>query len=166
MRGLREAARYLTIVPMGDGRAIMSPPGCAVVWFPVVGLLIGVAVVLVGLTFVPGFTRLTYDLVGLGPTLWRLTWVLTLGAFVGAGASWVTGRLLRTRRRRRTAIAAGTRVLVHDDLLATGGTAGTMAQLVEELGGEVVAFAFLIELSFLGGRERLGGRDILSLITY
>jgi hypothetical protein len=67
----------------------------------------GVAVVLVGLTLVPDFTRLTYDLVGLGPTLWRLTWVLTLGPLVGVGASWLVSRLLRTRHGNRTALGAG-----------------------------------------------------------
>jgi adenine phosphoribosyltransferase len=67
---------------------------------------------------------------------------------------------------QRSAIEEGTRVLVHDDVLATGGTAAAMAGLVEQLGGEIVGFAFLIELSFLGGREQLGGRDLLSLITY
>ena len=51
------------------------------------------------------------------------------------------------------AIAPGARVLVHDDLLATGGTARALCQLVEQLGGEVVGCAFLIELAFLGGRE-------------
>ena len=67
---------------------------------------------------------------------------------------------------QRTAIEEGTRVLIHDDVLATGGTAGAMAGLVELLGGEVVGFAFLIELSFLDGRKRLGGRDVLALIRY
>lgn len=67
---------------------------------------------------------------------------------------------------QRTAIAEGTRVLVHDDVLATGGTAAAMAGLVEVLGGEVVGFGFLIELSFLGGRDKLGDRDVLSLIRY
>ena len=47
-------------------------------------------------------------------------------------------------------------MLVHDDLLATGGTARALCELVEQLGGEVVGCAFLIELAFLGGRERLG----------
>jgi len=64
------------------------------------------------------------------------------------------------------AVAAGTRVLVHDDLLATGGTAATLCDLVEQLGGEVVGCGFLIELAFLGGRERLAGRDVHALLTY
>ena len=54
-----------------------------------------------------------------------------------------------------TRVAAGARVLVHDDLLATGGTARALCELVEQLGGEVVGCAFLIELAFLDGRERL-----------
>lgn len=78
--------------------------GALLVPHPAARLTTGVAVVLVGLTFVPGFTRLTYDVVGLGPTLWRLTWACTVAALVGAGASWVAGRL---RRSRRTAVAAG-----------------------------------------------------------
>jgi adenine phosphoribosyltransferase len=64
------------------------------------------------------------------------------------------------------AVAAGKRVLVHDDLLATGGTAATLCDLVEQLGGEVVGCGFLIELAFLGGRERLAGRDVHALLTY
>jgi adenine phosphoribosyltransferase len=67
---------------------------------------------------------------------------------------------------QRTAIAEGTRTLIHDDVLATGGTAAAVAGLVEELGGEVVGFVFLIELSFLDGRKQLGGRDVLSLLRY
>jgi adenine phosphoribosyltransferase len=64
------------------------------------------------------------------------------------------------------ALAGGTRVLVHDDLLATGGTAGALCELVEGLGAEVAACAFLIELSFLTGRERLAPRRVLSLLKY
>jgi adenine phosphoribosyltransferase len=64
------------------------------------------------------------------------------------------------------AIAPGARVLVHDDLLATGGTAKAKVDLVEQLGGIVVGLAFVIELEFLGGREKLGGYDVYSLVTY
>ena len=64
------------------------------------------------------------------------------------------------------AIRGGARVLIHDDVLATGGTAAALARLVEQLGGEVVGFAFLIELAFLNGRDRLDGRDVVSLISY
>ena len=64
------------------------------------------------------------------------------------------------------AVASGARVLVHDDLLATGGTAKTLCRLVEELGGTVAGCGFLIELAFLKGRERLAGYDVHALITY
>ncbi len=64
------------------------------------------------------------------------------------------------------AIAPGARVLVHDDLLATGGTARALCKLVEQLGGEVVGCAFLIELSFLGGRALLEPHDVHALISY
>ena len=64
------------------------------------------------------------------------------------------------------AVAAGARVLVHDDLLATGGTAKALCELVETVGGEVVACGFLIELAFLNGRERLAGYDVEALIAY
>ncbi len=64
------------------------------------------------------------------------------------------------------AVAADTRVLVHDDLLATGGTAEAKCRLVEQAGGEVVGCSFLVELSFLGGRERLAPRDVFSVIQY
>jgi adenine phosphoribosyltransferase len=64
------------------------------------------------------------------------------------------------------AVAAGKRVLVHDDLLATGGTAAALCDLVEQLGGEVVGCDFLIELAFLNGRERLEGREVHALLTY
>jgi adenine phosphoribosyltransferase len=64
------------------------------------------------------------------------------------------------------AVASGARVLVHDDLLATGGTARTLCRLVEELGGVVAGCGFLIELAFLPGRERLAGYDVRALISY
>jgi adenine phosphoribosyltransferase len=64
------------------------------------------------------------------------------------------------------AIAHGARVVIHDDVLATGGTVEAIGGLVEQLGGKVVGVNFVIELSFLGGRERLGKYDIYSLIEY
>jgi adenine phosphoribosyltransferase len=64
------------------------------------------------------------------------------------------------------AVADGTRVLVHDDLLATGGTARAKCELVEQLGGVVVGIAFLIELTFLHGRDRLAPYDVHALIAY
>jgi adenine phosphoribosyltransferase len=64
------------------------------------------------------------------------------------------------------AVASGARVLVHDDLLATGGTARTLCRLVEGLGGVVAGCGFLIELAFLPGRERLAGYDVSALIAY
>ncbi|HEV8178792.1 MAG TPA: adenine phosphoribosyltransferase [Gaiellaceae bacterium] len=65
-----------------------------------------------------------------------------------------------------SAIAGGARVVIHDDVLATGGTVEAIAGLVEHLGGTVVGVNFVIELSFLGGRERLSQYDLFSLITY
>ena len=64
------------------------------------------------------------------------------------------------------AITSGQRVLVHDDLLATGGTALAICDLVEQLGGEIVGLAFIIELTFLEGRKQLEQYDVYSLITY
>lgn len=64
------------------------------------------------------------------------------------------------------AIEPGQKVLIVDDLLATGGTMAAAAQLVERLQGEIVGFAFLIELKYLGGRSRLGDYEVLSLIQY
>ncbi len=64
------------------------------------------------------------------------------------------------------AFAGGTRVLVHDDVLATGGTVKAILDLVEQLGGEVVGVAFLIELTFLNGRDKLVGYDLHSVIEY
>ncbi len=64
------------------------------------------------------------------------------------------------------ALADGARVLVHDDLLATGGTAGALCDLVADLGAEIVGCAFLVELTFLEGRRRLAPHDVHSLIEY
>jgi adenine phosphoribosyltransferase len=64
------------------------------------------------------------------------------------------------------AIRPGARVLVHDDLLATGGTAGALCGLVEQAGGVVAGCAFVIELAFLHGRERLASYDVHSLVSY
>jgi adenine phosphoribosyltransferase len=64
------------------------------------------------------------------------------------------------------AVRGGARVLVHDDLLATGGTAKALCGLVEGAGGVVAGCAFVIELSFLRGRERLTGYDVHSLLAY
>jgi adenine phosphoribosyltransferase len=64
------------------------------------------------------------------------------------------------------AFAGGARVLVHDDLLATGGTAGALCDLVTGLGAEIVGCAFLVELSFLGGRKRLASHPVHALIDY
>jgi adenine phosphoribosyltransferase len=66
----------------------------------------------------------------------------------------------------RDAVGRGHRVLIADDLLATGGTARAVVNLVEQLGGEVVGLAFVVELEFLPGRERLKGYDVRSLIKY
>jgi adenine phosphoribosyltransferase len=64
------------------------------------------------------------------------------------------------------ALSGGAGVLVHDDLLATGGTALALCELVERLGAQVVGTAFLVELSFLDGRERLAPRPVFALIDY
>ena len=66
----------------------------------------------------------------------------------------------------KDALAHGARVLVHDDLLATGGTARAVCDLVEQAGGAVVGCAFLVELAFLGGRERLAPHEVRSLVSY
>jgi adenine phosphoribosyltransferase len=66
----------------------------------------------------------------------------------------------------RDAIHPGERILVIDDVLATGGTAAATCRLVEELGGVVVGLGFLIEIPELQGRDRLGGRVIESLVRY
>ena len=64
------------------------------------------------------------------------------------------------------ALAGGARVLIHDDLLATGGTADALCKLVSELGGEIVGCAFLVELAFLKGRARLSPHPVHTLIGF
>jgi adenine phosphoribosyltransferase len=64
------------------------------------------------------------------------------------------------------AVRGGARVLVHDDLLATGGTAAALCDLVENAGGVVAGCAFVIELAFLSGRARLSPHDVRSLVVY
>jgi adenine phosphoribosyltransferase len=90
------------------------------------------------------------------------------------------GKLPRTVRQQRYALEYGTdvleihedaiipgdRVLVHDDVLATGGTAQAVKQLVEALGGEIVQFNFLMELQALEGRKKLPGYPVKALLTY
>lgn len=66
----------------------------------------------------------------------------------------------------KDAIAPGQRVLIADDLLATGGTIATTVKLVRQLGGEIVGAAFLIELTYLNGRERLRDIEVTSLVRY
>ncbi|WP_274650033.1 adenine phosphoribosyltransferase [Paenibacillus humicola] len=66
----------------------------------------------------------------------------------------------------KDAIKPGQRILIADDLLATGGTISTTASLIRQLGGEVIGAAFLIELSYLNGRVKLPGIDVFSLVTY
>lgn len=64
------------------------------------------------------------------------------------------------------ALSGGARVLIHDDVLATGGTALAKADLVDQLGGEVAGCAFLVELAFLDGRDKLGAYDVHALVRY
>jgi adenine phosphoribosyltransferase len=66
----------------------------------------------------------------------------------------------------RDAVASGERVLIVDDVLATGGTSQATAELVERIGGKVVGIACLIELEFLHGREKLEGHDLYTLLRY
>ena len=63
-------------------------------------------------------------------------------------------------------IEPGQRVLIVDDLLATGGTAAAAAKLVKELGGDVAAIAFVVDLAFLRGRDKLTGHDVFCLVEY
>ncbi len=71
-----------------------------------------------------------------------------------------------TLEMHKDALSSGERILIIDDLLATGGTAAAVAKMVEEMGAEIALVAFLIELKFLKGRDRLKEYSILSLIKY
>ncbi|HSU25653.1 MAG TPA: adenine phosphoribosyltransferase [Pyrinomonadaceae bacterium] len=71
-----------------------------------------------------------------------------------------------TLEMHKDAVGEGHRVLIVDDLLATGGTAKAVIDLVEGLGGKVVGMLFVVELAFLGGREKFNGYDVRSLISY
>ena len=71
-----------------------------------------------------------------------------------------------TMEMHEDALTAGDRVLIVDDVIATGGTARAAGELTERLGATVSAFVFLVELTFLAGREKLAGHDIVSLIRY
>jgi adenine phosphoribosyltransferase len=66
----------------------------------------------------------------------------------------------------KDAVQPGSRVLIVDDLLATGGTAAAAARMVREAGGEVASLAFVVELTFLNGRGKLAGYDVFSLLQY
>jgi adenine phosphoribosyltransferase len=66
----------------------------------------------------------------------------------------------------KDAVGSGSRVLIVDDLLATGGTAAAAARMVEEAGGTVAGLGFVVELTFLNGRTKLAGRDVFSLLQY
>lgn len=66
----------------------------------------------------------------------------------------------------KDAIQPGDKVLIHDDLLATGGTMNSVGQLIEQLGGEIVQVSFIIELSFLNGRNKLSKYDVRSIVNY
>ncbi len=105
---------------------------------------------------------------------------LAYASGVGFAAARKPGKLPRTVARceyeleygtdalemHADAIKPGQRVLIHDDLLATGGTAKAKVQLVEQAGGVVAGLAFIIELTELRGRDRLQGYDVLSLLNY
>ena len=71
-----------------------------------------------------------------------------------------------TLEMHKDAIGSGCRVLVVDDLLATGGTAAAAARMVENVGGSVVGMGFVVELTFLDGRKKLAGHDVFSLLQY
>jgi adenine phosphoribosyltransferase len=66
----------------------------------------------------------------------------------------------------KDAISPGDKILIHDDLLATGGTAKAACELIEKLGGEIVQLSFLVELTFIPGRTKLNNYDVLSIVQY
>jgi adenine phosphoribosyltransferase len=66
----------------------------------------------------------------------------------------------------KDAIQPGEKILVHDDLLATGGTTKAVCKLIEQLGGEVVQVSFIVELTFLRGRDKLINYDVRSIVSY
>lgn len=66
----------------------------------------------------------------------------------------------------KDSIQPGDKILVHDDLLATGGTMNAVCQLIEQLGGEIVQVSFIVELSFLKGRDKLKSYDVRSIVDY
>jgi adenine phosphoribosyltransferase len=71
-----------------------------------------------------------------------------------------------TLEMHKDAVRPGDRVLIVDDLLATGGTAAAAASMVKEAGGTVIGIGFVVELTFLNGRSRLNGYDVFSLLQY
>ena len=73
---------------------------------------------------------------------------------------------INTLELQADAIGDGARVVIHDDVLATGGTARALAELVEQLGGDVVGLQFIIELDFLKGQEKISDYDVFSLLHY
>jgi len=89
----------------------------------------------------------------------KLPWAVAREEYV---LEYGTGKL----EIHRDAIHPGERVLIVDDVLATGGTAAASVRLIEGLGGEVVGLGFVIELALLGGRDALKGYEVESLITY
>jgi adenine phosphoribosyltransferase len=140
----------------------------------------------------PEALRFTVDLLAEMAREWEIDYVVSaeargfvLGAAVAvaAGAGFVLGRKPGKLPREVSsveyaleygvdalevhsdAIRDGSRVMVHDDLLATGGTAGALCGLVEQAGGVVAGCAFVIELAFLNGREQLQAYDVRSLVA-
>jgi adenine phosphoribosyltransferase len=71
-----------------------------------------------------------------------------------------------TLEMHKDAVTSGSRVLIVDDLLATGGTAAAAARMVREAGGAVAGIGFVVELTFLNGRQKLAGYDVFSLLRY